>query len=121
MKFLIWFLCIFASSLISTCLKAAGVMLGAIPTIILFGAAMWLARTLCKNWDEHKETVKLAKSHSVSVETTVSQPSSANSPTSQPVQQNTVTDQICFCRKCGSKLMDDATFCNKCGTEVVKL
>lgn len=28
--------------------------------------------------------------------------------------------KICFCRKCGHKLIDDSRFCNKCGTEVVK-
>lgn len=54
MKVLIWFLCIFANALITTLLKESGIILGAIPTMILFGAMLWLARTLCKKWDEHK-------------------------------------------------------------------
>lgn len=54
MKVLIWFLCIFANALITTLLKESGITLGAIPTMILFGAMLWLARTLCKKWDEHK-------------------------------------------------------------------
>ena len=29
-------------------------------------------------------------------------------------------EKICFCRKCGSKLIDDAVFCDKCGTKVIK-
>lgn len=123
MKFLIWFSCIFANALITTLIKEAGVMLGAIPTVILFGATIWLARTLCKKWDEHKENkeaAKTAKSQPTSIKTTVPQPSPVNPPTPQPVRQNPVTDKIYFCRKCGSKLIDDAIFCNKCGTKVVK-
>lgn len=54
MKILIWLLCIFANALITTLLKESGITLGAIPTMILFGAMLWLARTLCKKWDEHK-------------------------------------------------------------------
>lgn len=61
MKFLIWFLCVFASALITTLIKEAGVMWGAIPTVILFSATVWLARTLCKKWDEHKENEEAVK------------------------------------------------------------
>ena len=28
-------------------------------------------------------------------------------------------NRVCFCRKCGSKLMNDADFCNKCGTKII--
>ena len=28
-------------------------------------------------------------------------------------------DKICFCRKCGNKLLEDSQFCNKCGTKVI--
>lgn len=28
-------------------------------------------------------------------------------------------DKICFCRKCGERLLDNSRFCSKCGTEVV--
>ena len=27
--------------------------------------------------------------------------------------------KICFCRKCGEKLIDDSLFCRKCGTKVL--
>ena len=30
------------------------------------------------------------------------------------------TDQILFCRKCGTKLLTDSRFCANCGTEIVK-
>lgn len=31
------------------------------------------------------------------------------------------TDKICFCRKCGEKLIDNSQFCRKCGTETVEV
>ena len=117
MKFLIWFLCILANSIITTIIKEAGVILGAIPTVILFGATMWLAKTLCKKWDEHKENKDTAKKAQTQP---VPQPAPVKPAASQPASQIPVNDKICFCRKCGSKLMDDAAFCNKCGTQVIK-
>lgn len=52
MKVLIWFLCIFGYALLDTLLKVfGGITLGAIPTVILFGGMMWLAGTLCLQWD----------------------------------------------------------------------
>ena len=30
-------------------------------------------------------------------------------------------DKICFCRKCGEKLVDGNRFCNKCGTEILNV
>lgn len=117
MKFLIWFLCIFANAIITTIIKEAGVILGAIPTVILFGATMWLAKTLCKKWDEHKENKEAEKNAQTQSGT---QPAPATPAAPQPVSQIQVNNKICFCRKCGSKLMDDAAFCNKCGTQVIK-
>lgn len=99
MKVLIWFLCIFANVLITTLIKEAGVILGAIPTVILYGATFLLARTLCKKWDEHKENK--AVEHNV------------------PVQAvHTAPADTTFCRKCGEKLLDNSQFCRKCGKEV---
>ena len=36
------------------------------------------------------------------------------------VEQPAKVDKICFCRKCGAKLIEGSLFCSKCGTEVVK-
>ncbi|MBQ7896901.1 MAG: zinc ribbon domain-containing protein [Clostridia bacterium] len=105
MKVLIWFLCIFVNALITTIAKESGVTLGAIPTVILFAGMMWLAQTLCKKWDEHKEDKPKNKK--------------------KPVQNSQNTDnkaknQILFCRKCGEPLIDNSQFCRKCGAEIVK-
>lgn len=117
MKFLIWCFCIFANAIITTIVKEAGVILGAIPAVVLFGATMWLAKTLCKKWDEHKENKKTEKKVKTQP---VTHPASVELVAPQPVSQIQVNHKICFCRKCGSKLMDNAAFCNKCGTRVIK-
>ena len=105
MKVLIWFLCIFANALITTLIKEAGVSLGGIPTVILCGATFWLARTLCKKWDEHKAN-KLMKENVVLQDNPI-----------EEVNDN----KVYFCRKCGEKLIDNSRFCRKCGTEVVEV
>lgn len=105
MKFLIWFLCILANAIITTLITESGVILGGIPTALMFAATFWLARTLCKKWDEHKANREIEKSAAV--------------PTPQPVF--VTADQVRFCRKCGEKLIDNSKFCRKCGTEIVEV
>ena len=54
MKVVIWLGCIFGLSFFIVILKNAGIILGGIPTALLFGGMLWLARTMCKKWDEQK-------------------------------------------------------------------
>lgn len=56
MKALIWIGCIFLSAILSTVLSDAGIR-GAIPSTLLFCGMMWVARTLCKKYDERKSPV----------------------------------------------------------------
>ena len=46
MKALIWVVCIFVYAVIQTLLTESGIILGGIPTAILFGTMMFIARTL---------------------------------------------------------------------------
>ena len=148
MKVLIWFLCIFANALITTLIKEAGVILGGIPTALMFAATLWLARTLCKKWDEHKEN-KAAEKNAPIQKPQVGfgyqgdTANNANISTASgwqcscgrvhPKYETSCicgkskfdnlkpnTDKICFCRKCGEKLIDNSRFCRKCGTEIVE-
>lgn len=50
-KCLIWLGFLFVSSAITTGLAYAGVLLGAIPTILLFAVACYAARSCCKAYD----------------------------------------------------------------------
>lgn len=51
MKALIWIGCIFSLSLCTVLIKNCGIILGGIPTALMFGGMWWLATTLCKKWD----------------------------------------------------------------------
>ena len=84
--------------------KRGGIILGGIPTALMFGGTLWLARTLCKKWDEHKANRSVKENVAVQ---------------DNPVEEMN-NDKVCFCRKCGEKLIDNSQFCRKCGTEIVK-
>lgn len=58
MKALIWIGCIFSLSLCLVFIRYAGVILGGIPSAALFAGMWFLARFLCKKWDEHKKSKK---------------------------------------------------------------
>ena len=103
MKVLIWVVCFFVNALVTTIVKESGVILGAIPTVILYGVTIWLARTLCRKWDERKAVVATG-------------PSNDTSPKVEEVTEN----KILFCRQCGEKLVENSRFCRKCGAEIVK-
>ena len=57
MKALIWIGCIFSFSLITTLIKGSGIILGGLPTAVLFAATWWIARTLCKKWDARRQAL----------------------------------------------------------------
>ena len=48
---------------------------------------------------------------------------SAPTPVQAPQQSRPIVevDKICFCRKCGEKMIDNSKFCRKCGTEIVEV
>ena len=48
---LIWLICIIVVNGIMVYIKSAGVLLGAIPTVIIYAVAFWVAQTLCKELD----------------------------------------------------------------------
>ena len=54
MKVFIWFMCFFINSVITTILKFSGYTLGAIPTVLLFLATIFVAKNLCKMWEHRK-------------------------------------------------------------------
>ena len=106
MKVFIWFACIFVCSFINTALNTSGILLGGIPTIILYGSTIWIAITLCKKYEENK---KNSPDKKIEIQKDAG-------------TQNTVNfDKICFCRKCGEKLIDNSKSCSICGTEIIDL
>lgn len=55
MKALIWIGCIFTLSLCFVMIKNAGIILGGIPSALMFGGMWWIASSLSKKWDIRKE------------------------------------------------------------------
>lgn len=103
MKVLIWILCIFAWSVLTTYLEFSGIYLGALPTILLILFTWFVARSLCRKWDEHKgvgtDVADLADDY---------------------VENNNKeeTDNVRYCRKCGAQLLENSKFCRICGAEI---
>ena len=54
MKALIWIGCIFCLSLCIVLIKDCGIILGGIPSALMFGVMWWVADKLCKKWDSRK-------------------------------------------------------------------
>ncbi len=107
MKVLIWIGCFIVATILNSWLGLlTGIRAG---YLVFYLAVYFVAKKLCSKWDEHKKTKAEQK---------------------KPVQQKkiivedkpkiVVDDQVRFCRKCGTKLIDDSQFCRKCGTQIVK-
>lgn len=45
------------------------------------------------------------------------------SPVQTPQQSKPIVevDKICFCRKCGERLIERSKFCSECGTEIIEM
>ena len=52
MKIAIWCICIILNAVITVALKYNGIILGGVPTAILFACTFGLAVLLCKKWDD---------------------------------------------------------------------
>lgn len=48
---------------------------------------------------------------------------SAPPPVQAPKQSKPIVEanKICFCRKCGERLIDRSKYCSKCGTEIIEM
>lgn len=48
---------------------------------------------------------------------------SAPTPVQAPQQSKPIVgaNKICFCRKCGERLIDRSKYCSKCGTEIIEM
>ena len=58
MKALIWIGCITSLSVCTVLIKRCGIILGGIPSAIMFGCMMWVATTLSKKYDNRKNKKK---------------------------------------------------------------
>ena len=105
MKFLIWFGCFLTASILNIILGyAIGIKAG---YLVIYFAVFFVSKKLCAKWDEYKEEKESKKRR---VQSRVYAVQNAESTTSY---------KICFCRKCGERLLDNSRFCSNCGTQIV--
>ena len=117
MKVLIWVGCFLAATILNTLLGyATGIKVG---YFIFYIGVYFVAKKLCEKWDQRKHKGDSAESDD-SVQTQSEQENAIESIHNSGVEE-TVSDinKICFCRKCGEKLIDNSRFCRKCGTEII--
>ncbi len=111
-------------AIIETALTYDGVMLGAIPTMLLGLLFVILpAPWLCKKWDARKTQKATESQDTYAKERIEDIPSAADTDDMSSTDEPIVPEKdppILFCRKCGSKLLPESGFCSKCGTPVVK-
>lgn len=55
MKVLIWIVCFFCMAVVQMIVKDSGIILGGIPTALLFGLTWFVAQKLCKKWGNRKK------------------------------------------------------------------
>lgn len=102
MKVLIWIGCIFVATILNTLLGyATGFKIG---YLIFYLGVYFVAKKLCDKWDEHKSKNK---------DSTLDNKTFIGAASKSDIK-------VCFCRKCGERLIDNSKFCRKCGTEVIR-
>lgn len=106
MKFLIWFMCFFVCAVIQVIIKNTGFILGGVPTALLFGLTYWVARSICKRWDQHRAAKKAKAAEVTHVEESVAEQDSA------PVHKKQR-----YCKFCGGAIDSENKQCEKCGKQ----
>ena len=101
MKVLIWCICFVVYGIVVTAFRWGGVILGGLPTALLFGGTIWAARAVSKFWSESREEKQVKKDGELNYIAT--------------------HNQVRFCRKCGKELFVGSCVCGKCGCEVVEI
>ena len=110
MKALIWIGCKLGYSLIMTGLASGGIIMGALPTMALFGGTFFLARYLCKKYEESQ----INKFRTARSEDDLTAHSDMPQQETTP-DKDTSTPPILYCRKCGGLLTEDSKTCSRCG------
>lgn len=104
MKVFIWCIGICIYVLLTILINRNGIILGGVPTALLFGLVFWPVHFFCKKWDKHKENL--------------TKKMNSSTPEEQR-SENSRIDKICFCRKCGDKILNNNRFCCNCGNDTL--
>lgn len=123
MKVLIWIGCFLIATILNTILGyVTGIKAG---YLVFYLVVYFVAKKLCEKWDQrkHKDDTASNADEPGSSEQNHSDQEEAIYfvPVVEAEYNISNINKICFCRKCGERLIDNSRFCRKCGTEIVNM
>lgn len=96
MKVLIWFVSFFCMAVIQMIIKDSGIILGGIPTALLFGLTWFVAQKLCKIWDNRKKEATADTHNDEPIVDVVSETDAETTPPKKLNKQvSTVPTKVC--------------------------
>lgn len=119
-KVLIWFGCILCVSSIIVALGSAGIMLGGIPTALLYMGMFWVAGKLCRLWESRKQK----KADVDTDKNNGSEKTDDNIQNICEVKKVKINKEkkvkTKYCSKCGSLVDNETKICSGCGKKYFK-
>lgn len=122
LKVFIWFSCYFLLALFQTAARESGIIIGAIPLILLCSLLFWIAKKLCNYWDERQaeKSTSIASEAPVPEEPPASDPEP--SPTiADPTSPAPATPKLRYCKLCGDPIDPATRKCSGCGKQYFRL
>ena len=111
MKFLAWLVCYFIHRLILWVLAENGIQLGALPSILLLFALLWVENAIARKITQPKEEEKEEKEEKEETVVPASRPVNTERPHAHGRER--------ICRKCG-EILPGSGVCRICGTKAAK-
>lgn len=119
MKVLIWVVCFFCSAVTQVIIKEQGIILGGIPTALLFGATWFVAKKLCDLWDKHE----INKKQNMSLCDESNDPPNIKETVQKVIikqeevmkKESNKGEANMFCQYCGKQIAESADVCIGCG------
>lgn len=126
MKILIWLFCAFIYSFIVTVLSYVGISLGGLPTVLLAGFLILIAKRMCKKLDASKiadenDTDDIQPLPTVNETHVIGSPApnevlvTHDSPSPSPAMRSVAKQR--FCKLCGHPINHDTKKCTHCGKQ----
>lgn len=115
LKVFIWVSCYLFLAFFQTAARESGIIIGAIPLILLYSLLFWIAKKLCNYWDERQaeKSASIASDAPVPEEPPAPDPEPA--PTiADPSSPAPATPKLRYCKLCGAPIDPTTRKCTDC-------
>lgn len=119
MKAFIWLFCFFVAAVIQTAVREVGILLGAVPSMLLYALTWWSAKKLCAAWDRRK-TSKSTSDYADSLilpPETFEVDANVEATLAVSTSSNLDTPKHRFCKQCGNPIDPDTRKCADCNKQ----